>query len=335
MRKKICFIATGGTIASSNQGNGFMPSMAAESLISAVPQLAAMCDIDFLQLLQLDSSNLVPQHWQKMAMAVISRYDDYDGFVISHGTDTMAYTASALSYLVQHSPKPIVLTGSQKPVDMEITDARANLLDSFIYASSDDACGVQIVFSGKVILGTRARKVRTKSFQAFTSINYPSLAVIQDGRKIQYIHQVKAATAEFYHKMDPKVGLLKLIPGIDGDYLRYFLERNDAIIIESFGVGGLPMGERYHFGEAIEWGINQGKTIVMTTQVPNEGSDMTIYQVGHHLKQYDSVLEAYDMTTEAVVTKLMWILGQTREPAGIRRLFYTTVAQDILYNESR
>ena len=130
-------------------------------------------------------------------------------------------------------------------------------------------------------------------------------------------------------------GLLKLIPGIDGDYLRYFLERNDAIIIESFGVGGLPMGERYHFGEAIEWGINQGKTIVMTTQVPNEGSDMTIYQVGHHLKQYDSVLEAYDMTTEAVVTKLMWILGQTREPAGIRRLFYTTVAQDILYNESR
>ena len=104
---------------------------------------------------------------------------------------------------MQHSPKPIVLTGSQKPVDMEITDARANLLDSFIYASSDDACGVQIVFR-KVILGTRARKVRTKSFQAFTSINYPSLAVIQDGRKIQYIHQVKAATAEFYHKMDRK-----------------------------------------------------------------------------------------------------------------------------------
>ena len=270
-----------------------------------------------------------------MANAIEEKYEKYDGFVICHGTDTMAYTASALSYLVQHSPKPIVLTGSQKPVDMEITDARANLLDSFIYASSDDACGVQIVFSGKVILGTRARKVRTKSFQAFTSINYPSLAVIQDGRKIQYIHQVKAATAEFYHKMNPKVGLLKLIPGIDGDYLRYFLERNDAIIIESFGVGGLPMGERYHFGEAIEWGINQGKTIVMTTQVPNEGSDMTIYQVGHHLKQYDSVLEAYDMTTEAVVTKLMWILGQTREPAGIRRLFYTTVAQDILYNESR
>lgn len=333
--KKILMIATGGTIASKGTADGLVPELTSQDILHYIPSLKDICEVETLQLCNLDSTNISMEHWMMMANAIEEKYEKYDGFVICHGTDTMAYTASALSYLVQHSPKPIVLTGSQKPVDMEITDARANLLDSFIYASSDDACGVQIVFSGKVILGTRARKVRTKSFQAFTSINYPSLAVIQDGRKIQYIHQVKAATAEFYHKMDPKVGLLKLIPGIDGDYLRYFLERNDAIIIESFGVGGLPMGERYHFGEAIEWGINQGKTIVMTTQVPNEGSDMTIYQVGHHLKQYDSVLEAYDMTTEAVVTKLMWILGQTREPAGIRRLFYTTVAQDILYNESR
>ena len=333
--KKILMIATGGTIASKGTADGLAPELTSQDILHYIPSLKDICEVETLQLCNLDSTNISMEHWMMMANAIEEKYEKYAGFVICHGTDTMAYTASALSYLVQHSPKPIVLTGSQKPVDMEITDARANLLDSFIYASSDDACGVQIVFSGKVILGTRARKVRTKSFQAFTSINYPSLAVIQDGRKIQYIHQVKAATAEFYHKMDPKVGLLKLIPGIDGDYLRYFLERNDAIIIESFGVGGLPMGERYHFGEAIEWGINQGKTIVMTTQVPNEGSDMTIYQVGHHLKQYDSVLEAYDMTTEAVVTKLMWILGQTREPAGIRRLFYTTVAQDILYNESR
>lgn len=331
--KKILMIATGGTIASMKTEDGLAPQLTSQDILHYIPHLKDICEVETLQLCNLDSTNISMQHWLMMAQTIEEKYEYYDGFVICHGTDTMAYTAAALSYLIQHSPKPIVLTGSQKPVNMEITDARSNLLDSFIYAASDNSCGVQIVFSGKVILGTRARKVRTKSFQAFTSINYPFLAVVQDERLVQYIHQVKAATAEFYHKMNPKVGLLKLIPGIDGDYLRYFLERNDGIIIESFGVGGLPMGEDYHFGEAIEWGIRQGKTIVMTTQVPNEGSDMTIYQVGHHLKQYDSVLEAYDMTTEAVVTKLMWILGQTKQPAGIRRLFYTTVGQDILYSE--
>lgn len=330
--KKILMIATGGTIASKKTKDGLAPELTSEDILHYIPYLKEICQVDTLQLCNLDSTNISGEHWLLMAQTIEEQYEKYDGFVICHGTDTMAYTAAALSYLIQHSPKPIVLTGSQKPVNMEITDARANLLDSFIYAASDNACGVQIVFSGKVILGTRARKVRTKSFQAFTSINYPYLAVVQDGRLVQYIHQVKAATAEFYHRLNPKVGLLKLIPGIDGDYLRYFLDRNDAIIIESFGVGGLPMLESYHFGEAIEWGIEQGKTIVMTTQVPNEGSDMTIYQVGNHLKQYDSVLEAYDMTTEAVVTKLMWILGQTKKPAGIRRMFYTTVSQDILFS---
>lgn len=333
--KKILMIATGGTIASMKTDGGLTPQLTSQDILHYIPSLKDICQVETMQLCNLDSTNISQKHWLMMANAIEEQYEEYDGFVICHGTDTMAYTAAALSYLIQHSPKPIVVTGSQKPINMEITDARANLLDSFIYASSDEACGVQIVFSGKVILGTRARKVRTKSFQAFNSINYPVLAVVQDGRRIQYIHQVRAATAEFYHKMNPKVAVLKLIPGIDGDYLRYFLERNDGVIIESFGVGGLPMDEEYHFGEAIEWGIRQGKTIVMTTQVPNEGSDMTVYQVGHHLKRYNSVLEAYDMTTEAVVTKLMWILGQTRQQAGIKRLFYTPVAQDILYPDVR
>ena len=213
--KKILMIATGGTIASKGTADGLAPELTSQDILHYILSLKDICEVETLQLCNLDSTNISMEHWMMMANAIEEKYEKYDGFVICHGTDTMAYTASALSYLVQHSPKPIVLTGSQKPVDMEITDARANLLDSFIYASSDDACGVQIVFSGKVILGTRARKVRTKSFQAFTSINYPSLAVIQDGRKIQYIHQVKAATAEFYHKMDPKVGLMKLIPGMN------------------------------------------------------------------------------------------------------------------------
>ena len=194
--KKILMIATGGTIASMKTEDGLAPQLTSQDILHYIPHLKEICEVDTLQLCNLDSTNISMQHWLMMAQTIEEKYEYYDGFVICHGTDTMAYTAAALSYLIQHSPKPIVLTGSQKPVNMEITDARSNLLDSFIYAASDNSCGVQIVFSGKVILGTRARKVRTKSFQAFTSINYPFLAVVQDERLVQYIHQVKAATAE-------------------------------------------------------------------------------------------------------------------------------------------
>ena len=135
--------------------------------------------------------------------------------------------------------------------------------------------------------------------------------------------------------MDWKVGLLKLIPALDAAVLDYMAEHYDAVIIESFGVGGLPNYEGASYHKAVEKWISQGKTVVMTTQVTNEGSNMSVYEVGRTIKYEFGLLESYDMTLEATVTKLMWILGQTREPAGIRRLFYTTVAQDILYNESR
>jgi L-asparaginase len=214
---------------------------------------------------------------------------------------------------------------------MEVTDSKTNLFDSFLYASYDEASGVQIVFNGKVILGTRARKTHSKSFQAFSSINYPYLAVIQDGHLIQYITQQKKAAPTYYDKLNAKVGLFKLTPGIDADILAYMLEKNDAIIIESYGVGGIPSLPQYHYFDVIRDGIEKGKTVVMTTQVANEGSDMTIYMVGHELKNKVSILEAYDMITEAVVCKLMWILGQTDDPDEIKKLFYATVSNDILY----
>ena len=120
---------------------------------------------------------------------------------------------------------------------------------------------------------------------------------------------------------------------MDSDVLNFLLEKNDAVIIESYGVGGIPSLEQYHYYAVIEKWIALGRTIVMTTQVPNEGSDMNIYKVGQKLKRHFNILEAYDMTTEAVVTKLMWILGLTNEPQEIRRLFYTTISNDLLYKE--
>ena len=326
--KKILLIGTGGTIASQLTPGGLAPELTTRQLIAQVPSLAGICEIDCMELLNLDSTNMEPRHWLKIARCIRCHYDSYDGFVLTHGTDTMAYTAAALSYLIQGSPKPIVLTGAQRPIGSDTTDSRGNLADAFRCAASD-LPGISIVFNHHVILGTRARKTHTKSFQAFASINYPDLAVLRDGVLLRYIRQDCGPTPIFYDRLDPHVSLLKLIPGVDRDQADFLLEHGSALIIESFGVGGLP--ESGGFFDCVRQWQNKGKLIVLTTQVANEGSDLGVYHVGHRLKKDLQVMEAYDMTTEAVTAKLMWILGQTRDPQKARQLFYTPIAQDILW----
>lgn len=329
--KNILMIGTGGTIASEMTPSGLTPELNSTQLLSFVPRIGEMCHVDCVQLYSLDSTNIRPAHWLGVARAVRENYARYDGFVISHGTDTMAYTAAALSYLIQGSPKPIVLTGAQKPIWFDGTDSKRNLTDAFLYACR--GCGgVQIVFNGKVILGTRARKTCSKSFQAFSSVNYPDLAVVQDEHLLQYMRCACYPSPVFYDALDDKVGLLKLIPGTPAAVLEFMLDRFDGLVIESFGVGGLPEyeGDASYF-DIIHRGIALGKLVVMTTQVPNEGSNLAVYHVGGRLKSALCLLEAYDMTTEAAVAKLMWIMGQTHDFDEAERLFYRPVARDILY----
>ena len=238
-KKNILMLGTGGPIASEMPPSGLTPELTTEQLLSFIPGIAALCHVDCLRLYSLDSTNIRPEHWLGIAAAFRDRYDDYDGFVIAHGTDTMAYTAAALSYLVQGSPKPIVLTGAQKPIWFDGTDSKRNLTDAFLYACR--GCGgVQIVFNGKVILGTRARKTCSKSFHAFSSVNYPDLAVVQDDHLLQYMSCPVAEKPAFYDKLDDNVGLLKLIPGTRRELVDFMMERYDGIVVESFGVGGLP-----------------------------------------------------------------------------------------------
>ena len=328
-KKKILLLGTGGTIASEMGENGLAPELTSEQLLKYIPDISDICEVDCIQLFSLDSTNLQPKHWVRIANGLKERYDDYDGFVISHGTDTMAYTAAALSYLIQGSPKPIVLTGAQKPIGYETTDSKQNLRDAFPVAASDMA-GVMVVFNGKIILGTRARKSRSKSFEAFSSINYPFLGMVQDGKLIPYIKPECYSRAVFYDVVDPNVALMKLIPGTSCELATYLLERNDALIIESFGVGGLPTYKAGDYYDAVKAGLDAGKTVVMTTQVENEGSDLSVYHVGGYIKRNMPILEAYDMTTEAVTAKLMWILGQTTDQKKVAKMFYTPVACDIL-----
>ena len=194
----------------------------------------------------------------------------------------------------------------------------------------EEQAGEDERFIRQFILGTRARKTRSKSFEAFSSINYPLLGMVRDGRIIRYIRPEARAVPQFYDTVNPKVALMKLIPGADCGAAAYLLERNDALIIESFGVGGLPTYKAGDYYDTVKAGLDAGKTVVMTTQVENEGSDLAVYHVGSSIKRNLPILEAYDMTTEAVCAKLMWILGQTTDRKWVEELFYTPVACDIL-----
>ena len=199
------------------------------------------------------------------------------------------------------------------------------------YACHPDAWGVQIVFDNQVILGTRARKTRTKSFNAFSSIDYPETAMFRDRRLIQFLQRPTEYThAVFSTALDPNVFVLRLVPGMRADIIPMLEGRYRALVLESFGVGGLPGGDDGAMFAAVRDWCGAGHLAVFTTQVPHEGSDLAVYEVGRAAKALPGVLEAHDMTPEATAVKLMWVLGQTTDRAEAEKLFLTPVQWDIL-----
>lgn len=330
--KRILLLTTGGTIASVETAHGLAPAPSNEPIQRLLRELALPCEVTVQSLFHIDSTNFQPEHWLKIARAIHAGYDTYDGFVITHGTDTMAYTAAALSYLIQYSEKPIVLTGAQRPLSDAITDARRNLRDSIRFALHEGVRGVFIVFDGKAILGTRARKVRSKSYNAFDSINYPVAAFIDEKRILQYVETPCAVRpgVRFFSTLCPCVCVLKLIPGMRPDILRYLGQEYDAILIESYGVGGVPFHGSRNFLKELAGLTQSGKVVVLATQVMLEGSDAEVYEVGFEAVNRYNVLQAYDMTVEAASVKLMWALAQTHEFEQVKRLFYQNINNDIL-----
>ena len=328
--KNILLITTGGTIASLESDVGLVPAMASEQLLSHVPEVRNICAVSTVQLYNLDSTNMKPEYWLNVANYIASVYDKYDGFVITHGTDTMAYAAAMLHYLIQNSPKPIVLTGAQIPIEKRDTDARENLSGAFLYASDDNACGVHIVFDNKIIAATRARKTHSKSFNAFSSMDYPDIGFVRGGKVKYYIKENLQGPVKFYNEIDPSVVIVKLIPGMRADIFDYVADKCHAVIIESFGVGGIPYYDNDEFVKKIEYLISKGVRIIISTQVPHEGSDMTVYQVGLRIKQKYEIPEAYDMTTEALVAKTMWALPQTTTAAEFSKLLHTQIGNDMI-----
>lgn len=331
MKRHILMISTGGTIASAPSGNGLSPQLTSGQLWESIAQAIEDCQVDTCQIMNIDSVNIQPGHWLLLAETIRENYGRYDGFVITHGTDTMSYTAAALCYLIQNPDKPIVLTGAQVPLGDPISDAKKNLVDSIRFASQKENRGVFIVFSGAAIIGTRAKKLKTKSYDAFASINFPEYATMEGRRILRYpVRYIDDLPTRFFDTLCPDVFLLKLTPGLDPGILGYLGKRYRAIVIECYGVGGLPFLNGRNFLEEIGKIDPENCLVVMATQAMLEGSDALLYEVGKDAIMKYGVLQGYDMTVEAIITKLMWLLGQNLSAAEVKRAFYTPVAQDIL-----
>ena len=330
--KRILMIATGGTIASTSDGSGLAPTLTGREVAECVPLIDTLCELDFVQPMNIDSTNMRPRDWRRIAQVVAEAYDRYDGFVVLHGTDTMAYTAAALSYLIQRSEKPIVLTGSQQPMARPFTDAKLNIYHSVLYACDDASHDVSVVFGGRVICGTRARKQRTMSFNAFDSMNYPPIAYVRNDKVVRAGQlpscPVRSGAAPLvYDALDERVLVLKLTPELRPDILELLSRDYDAVILETFGIGGIPDHEGSWRRAIFDW-VESGRVIVLTTQVPEEGLDLGVYEVGHAYADAPGILRGDDMTVEALVAKTMWVLGQAHDPSEVPELFYRVVNND-------
>lgn len=327
--KKILLITTGGTIASEQTEEGLAPVHSGQGLSDFIGGITAGYDVDIINLFQLDSSNIQPEEWQCMARTIAREYSKYEGIVMTHGTDTMAYTASVLSFMLCGIPIPVVLTGSQLPISHPLTDGVENLRCAFAMAASGKA-GVYVAFNRRVMLGTRAVKVRTTAFDAFESVNSPYAATV-DSSGLNVNESILPPKTDGFHLEDRlcnRVFLVKLTPGLDPEIFDMLLKMNyRGIVIEAFGAGGLNFVRRDLISK-LQKIVESGISVVVCSQCLCERSDFTIYQAGQKALE-TGVLQAFDMTTEAAVTKLMWALGKTDSQAEIKRIFSTNYASEI------
>ncbi|WP_227937449.1 asparaginase [Alkalihalobacillus deserti] len=325
--KKLLLLATGGTIASIEGDEGLVPGLSAKELLHYFQDTSLSVDVTYQILMNRDSTNMQPEHWAQIAKAIARNYEQYDGFVITHGTDTLGFTSAALSYMLQGLQKPVVVTGSQVPISFKKTDAVKNLSDSLLFAC-EDIGGVFVVFDGRVIMGTRAVKMRTKSYDAFESINLPYIATIKENNVNYYW---KPETIEQDLILDTSlcsdVFVVKLHPGTKPEIFDFLKKLYKGVIIESYGNGGVPFEERNLLPKIKEL-IDEGVVVLISTQCLEEGGDLYLYEVGRKVAQYDVILSG-DMNTEAIVAKLMWALGKTTNVKEVKQIIETSLAWDL------
>ena len=326
-KKNILLLTTGGTIASMPGSDGLEPHRSGV-MEREIHQLRTYYDITVRDVMCLDSSNIRPEEWQLIARSIYEHRGDYDGIVVSHGTDTMAYTASAVTFMLPDIDIPVVFTGSQLPLADVLSDGPDNLRTAFAMAASGKS-GVFLAFDRKVMLGCRAVKVRATDFSAFESVNARYAAQITGlGLKVdeQVIPRVKGP-ARLMDSISGDVFLLKLTPGLSPKIFDALVGMGyKGVVVEAFGLGGVNVLNEGLSG--IRAAMDAGMSVVITTQCLYDSADLRVYQVGNKLLEL-GVIQGRDMTTEAAMTKLMWAIGQGMNQKEIRKLFAINLAGEV------
>ncbi len=334
---RVCVIPTGGTIASiyDSEVQAYRPGLSVDTLLSYLPEGMGKIEVIKRDLFQLDSANAQPHHWQEVASCIKTAHEeipDLDGFVVLHGTDTMVYTASAVSFMIQDFGKPIVFTGSQIPASMPWSDGPRNLRDALRVAAWADLGETCIVFNGEIHRATRVKKLRDRAHDAFDSVDPIPLGmlardiVLYEGRTKRH-----NLIPRFDTRLDDRVFLLKVFPGIPPSVISRIADMGyHGIVVEGYGSGNIPTQENALTGP-IKQAISEGCSVLMSTQCAFGQADLSFYEVGKAALDVGA-LSAHDMTSEAAVVKLMWIMGHTRNPDIIKKMILTNYIGEVTFS---
>lgn len=341
MQKRILLLYTGGTIGMKQDPVTLaLKPFNFNQILEEVPELKKFgCEIDTYSFDPLiDSSDMQPEFWIRLAGMIQENYSRYDGFVVLHGTDTMSYTASALSFMFENLAKPVVLTGSQLPIGMLRTDGKENLISSIEIASSSDENGnpvvpeVCIYFDAHLYRGNRTTKYNAENFRAFRSANFPVLADV--GIHIKFnpnnilLPDSFSEPLRISTSLDTRVAVLKIFPGITSEVVDAVLGMDGirGVVLETFGSGNAPTAG--WFVERVKNAVRKGLLVLNVTQCQAGKVDMDAYATGIALKN-EGVISGYDSTFEAAVTKMFYVLGQTEDLVEAKRLLNSNLRGEI------
>lgn len=337
---RVLLIYTGGTIGMGrNPKSGTLEPLNFNQLNREMPELQYVeADIDVYQFTPaIDSSDMSPSRWAQLVRIISQSYDRYDGFVILHGTDTMAYTASALSFMLENLTKPVILTGSQLPMGQLRTDGKENVLTSIELAACYNADGLPIVpevciyFSGRLIRGNRSTKINADGFNAFDSFNYPHLC--DAGVNFQF-HPHHILRPDYnkpmvpHFKMDNNVVVFSLFPGVPGHIIKHAIDTPElrGIVIRSYGSGNAPQKE--WLLDMVRTAYHRGLTVVNISQCVTGSVEMSRYDTGYQLQEA-GVISGRDATIEAAVTKLMFLQGQFQDTDMVRTMMNRSIVGEM------